>query len=36
VLNPYYERAIASDEEECGFSFGSLFAGIDLSGLAMT
>lgn len=36
VLNPYYKRAITSDEEECGFSLGSLFAGIDLSGFAMT
>ena len=35
VLNPYYKRAITSDEEDCGFSLGSLFAGIDLSGFAM-
>ena len=30
VLNPYYKRAIVNDDAECGFSFGSLFAGIDL------
>ncbi|MCI6203503.1 MAG: exonuclease domain-containing protein [Lachnospiraceae bacterium] len=34
VLNPYYKRAITSDEEDCEFSLGSLFAGIDLSGFA--
>lgn len=35
VLNPYYKRAIASDDEDCGFSLGSLFAGIELSEFAM-
>lgn len=35
VLNPYYKRAITGEDEDCGFSLGSLFAGIDLSGFAM-
>ena len=35
VLNPYYKRVITCDEENCGFSLGGLFAGIDLSGFAM-
>lgn len=35
VLNPYYKRAITGKDDNCGFSLGSLFAGIDLSGFAM-
>lgn len=35
VLNPYYKRAIVNDDVECGFSLGSLFAGIDLSEFVM-
>lgn len=34
VLNPYYRNAI-TEEEDNGFSLGSLFAGIDLSGFAI-
>ena len=35
VLKPYYKRAITGEDDDCGFSLGSLFAGIDLSGFAM-
>lgn len=35
VLNPYYKRAITSNKEDCEFSLGSLFAGIDLSEFAI-
>ncbi len=34
VLNPYYRNAI-TEEENSGFSLGSLFTGIDLSGFAI-
>lgn len=35
VLNPYYERMITGETENSGFTLGSLFTGLDLSGLAL-
>ena len=35
VLNTYYKKAITGEESSSGFCLGSLFAGLDLSGLAV-
>ena len=35
VLNPYYKKAVSDKEETTGFTMGSLFAGLNLQGLAL-
>ena len=35
VLNKYYKNAITGEESSSGFCLDSLFAGLDLSGLAV-
>lgn len=35
VLNPYYKKAITDEDERYGFSLSNLFAGIDLSEIAI-